>query len=107
LVIMDFGSRWLEKWQLKQGDREMSRKLECHLFHIVGEKSRLRAVTHSGLAVLGMRPDRIAKGDEKLRLAQSNAFCGKFAHSESSSRSLLGSIPMYRLGQVEIEGWVS
>ncbi len=73
---------------------------------MVGVKSRLRAVTHSGLAVLGMRPDRIAKGDEKLRLAQSNASCGKFAHSESSSRSLLGSIPMYRLGQVEIEGWV-
>jgi hypothetical protein len=73
---------------------------------MVVDKSRLRALTHSGLAVLGMRPDRIAKGDEKLRLAQSNASCGKFARSESSSRSLLGSIPMYRLGQVEIEGWV-
>src|SRR2546430_13190054 len=30
----------------------------------VGETSPLRALTHSGLAVLGMRPDRIAKGDE-------------------------------------------
>jgi len=74
---------------------------------ITVETSPLRALTHSGLAVLGMRPDRIAKGDEKLRLDQSNASCGKFARSESSSRSLLGSIPMYRLGQVEIEGWVS
>ena len=90
-----------------------ARSVEVNLLHIDqidsgvgGEISRLRAVTHSGLAVLGMRPDRIAKGDEKLRLAQSNASCGKFAHSESSSRSLLGSIPMYRLGQVEIEGWV-
>ena len=63
--------------------------------------------TFCRFAVFGMRPDRIAKAHEKLRLAQSNASCGKFARSESSSRSLLGSIPMYRLGQVEIEGWVS
>ena len=75
-----------------------------------GVISRLCSLTHSGLGVLGMRPDRIAKGDEKLRLAQSNASCGKFARSEAHPGAFLVLSPMYRLyrlGQVEIEGWVS